>query len=330
MRIRLSAIAMVASLLVASQASAALLMVDDFVAPAGVSKTPDNPIYLTSTAQNLSRYQGSAALGSSVIGGAREQSAQNNQSSYTTANMGGTTPTPADTASSVRYYSTVNASAGVYSFGNSSTRYYPNTSTASTTIPTAYSGRGMGGLQYDGSIETGGARRLAKGGTTTAPLERGLTANLTPYNFLVFQNFLVEGAGRTGTTSGTTTTNRAFQMTVTFNSRATGTAKYTYTRDILLDESADFFYMPLAPIINDPTGWVRTTTGGTTALPASLADISGIQIWFDNTNTAYSVNSKVSFSRVFFSDSVIPEPSSVVLGVAGMLGMVWAARRRGR
>jgi len=330
MKIRLSAMALAASLLVASQASAALLVVDDFVAPAGVSKTPDNQLYTTGTGQNLSRYQGSGTLGSSVIGGAREQSAQNNVNSYSSSNMGGTTPTPADTASTVRYYSTVDATAAQYSFGNTSTRYYPNTSTASTAIPTTYSGRGQGGLQYDGSTETGSARRLAKGGSTSAPFERGLTANLTPYNYLVFQNFVVDGAGRTSTTTGTTATTKAFQMTVSFNSRATGTAKYTYTRDILLTDDADFFYMPLVPVTNDPSGWVRTTSGGTTSAPATLADITGIQVWFDNTLAAYSVNSKVSFTRVFFSDVIVPEPSSVVLGVVGVLGMVWAARRRGR
>jgi len=358
MRMRLWTLVAIAGLAYAGPASAAIIMVDDFMAPKGttaspvVNTTPDNPVYpaTASTSQILSRYLGQSGLngtyGSAVMGGTREMSAQNNVASYTVANIGGTVPVNTDNASTIRYYSTVNPTAttgkdtGTYTFGNASTRYYPGTNTASTAVPSGYAGRGQGGLQYDGTVATSGTtRQMVKGGSTAAPFQRALkgtgTLDLRNYKYLVFENLTVDSTRTQTTTStpGGATNGKAFQMTVSMNSRTTGTAQYRWVTDLLSSDDGRFFYMPLGP--NNAvtpqtldTRWTRTVTGGTVAAPASLQFISGIQIWFDNTNTAYGVNSKVSFTSVFFSDRMIPEPSTVALGVVGAIGFVVAARRR--
>jgi len=347
MRMRLWTLVAIVGLAYAGPASAAIIMVDDFLSPSGTTKTPDNAVHTTSTNQNISRYLGQSGLTNAqtgVLGGTREQSAANNVTSYTTANIGGTVPQNNDSASTIRYYSSVNSTAtasqdtGTYTFGNASTRYYPGTNTAATAVPSGYAGRGQGGVQYDGTVATSGTtRQMTKGGSTAAPLARSLAGSgldVRNYKYLVFENLVVDS---TRTQSSTAVpggvTNKAFQMTVSMNSRATGTAQYRWTTDLLTSDDGRYFYMPLGP--NNAltpqtleTRWTRTVTGGTTAAPASLQFISGIQVWFDNTNSAYGVNSKVSFSSIFFSDRVIPEPSSIALGVVGAIGFVVAARRR--
>lgn len=340
----------IAALAFAGPVSAAIIVVDDFVQPSGTTRTPDNPINTTpaGTNQTLSRYQGSTGL-TGIIGSGdvREMSAQNIVSSYTVANLGGNTP-PLDNGAAARYYSTVNSATGAYTFGNASTRYFPGTSTANLTVPgtsnTGYAGRGQGGLQYDGFRNTTVSQQLlSKSGTgTNAPFGRAINGstglNWSGQKYLVFQNLVVDGAGKsqasgTGAPTGGIT-NKAFAMTVTLNSRTTGTAQYRYTRDLLLSDDAKYFYMPLGPnnAVNqtnlEGSGWNRTTSGGTTAAPATLSNISGLQIWFDNTPIGYSVNSKVSFDQIFLSDSLVPEPSTFVMLGFGGIGLAWCARRR--
>lgn len=339
MRMRVWALTAVAVFAIGGRASAAILVVDDFVAPAGTTTTPVNQVYTSGTSQQQSRYLASSGLTgpTGVQGGVREMSAQNNVSAYSSTNLGGI-PLNTTNTNAIRYNSIVNSSTSTYSFGNTETRYFPDTATAGSAVSTGYAGRGQGGLQYDGGVNTGTQRQMAKHGSTAAPLGRAIagsgTLDLTQYKYLVFKNLAVDGSGKTqGTTanpSGTTT--RAFQMTVTFNSRTTGNGQYRYTRDLLLSDDAQYFYMPLG--LNDTSsytnelGWNRTSFGGTTALPNRLSLITGIQVWFDNTNSVYGVNSKVSFDQMFFSDKLIPEPSSIALAAFGVIGLAWGARRR--
>jgi len=340
----------IAALAFAGPVSAAIIVVDDFVQPTGVTRTPDMPINTSpaGTNQTLSRYQGSSGL-TSIIGSGdvREMSAQNNVSSYNSANLGGTVPTNTDNAGTIRYYSTVDSATGAYTFGNASRRYFPGTNSANATVPgttaTAYAGRGQGGLQYDGLRNTTvSQQQLAKFGSSSAPFGRAINGstglNWSGQKYLVFKNLVVDGAGKsqasgTGAPTGGVT-NKAFAMTVTLNSRTTGTAQYRYTRDLLLTDDAQYFYMPLGP--NNATnqtnllgsGWSRTTSGGTTAAPVTLSSITGLQIWFDNTAIGYSVNSKVSFDQIFLSDQLVPEPSTFVMLGFGGIGLAWCARRR--
>jgi len=339
MRMRVWALTAVAVFAIGGPASAAFLVVDDFVAPAGTTTTPVNQLYTTGTNQNQSRYLASSGLTgpTGVQGGVREMSAQNNVSAYSSTNLGGITLNTTNT-NAIRYNSIVNSSTSTYSFGNTETRYSPGTATAGTAVPTGYAGRGQGGLQYDGGVNTGTQRQLAKNGTTAAPFGRGIagsgTLDLSEYKYLVFKNLMVTGSGKTQSTTTNTTgaTQRAFAVTVSINSRTTGSGQYRYTRDLLLSDDAQYFYMPLGP--NDATafsndmGWSRTVSGSTTAAPARLSLATGIQIWFDNTNSLYGVNSKVSFDQIFFSDKLIPEPSSIALAAFGVIGLAWGARRR--
>jgi len=339
MRMRVWALIAVAVLAAGGRASAAVLVVDDFLAPAGTTTTPQNPVYTTGTNQAQSRYVANSGLTGTtgVLGSVREMSAQNNVQTYSQANLGGLTLNTTNT-NAIRYNSTVTSGTSTYTFGNTETRYSPGTSSATASVPTGYAGRGQGGIQYDGGVNSGTARQMVKNGNTAAPIGRAIAGtgalDLTPFKYLVFKNLAVTGSGKTQATTGNSSgaTDKAFQVTVTLNSRTTGNGQYRYTRDLLLSDDAQYFYMPLG--LNDTSsysnqlGWNRTSFGGTTALPNRLSLITGIQVWFDNTNSVYGVNSKVSFDQMFFTDAFIPEPSSIALAAFGVIGIAWGARRR--